>query len=333
MTAPSRPLVIRFGALGDLIMTLPAARALAAQYGEPVTVIAHGGWATPLLAGLPFVGEIAHLSSRGLPYLLSPQQQRLVRFMANHAGPAYLLEFDKKSASLCARAGLTMAGSVSAAGYRDDEHQVDLNARACGVDGPGFRRDPELFVSHEDLAAARAWLSEIGLQGDFVIIHPGNKRTQIRKGHNHKSWAAERWVETIRAVRAAGLPVLLTGTAKEQALCRPLAAHFDSGVTNIAGQTPIRRLLALLRMAHSAISVDTGPAHAAAAIGCPLVVLFGRTDPRVSGPIGLSPVRIVTGPADALVVSGQRGWWEHHCMEAISASQVIAAWQGLGARS
>jgi heptosyltransferase-2/heptosyltransferase-3 len=61
----------------------------------------------------------------------------------------------------------------------------------------------------------------------------------------------------------------------------------------------LRRLLALLSMAHSCISVDTGPAHVAAALDCPLVVLFGQANPSRFRPVSrTSPVQVIQGFAE-----------------------------------
>lgn len=335
---PDAPLLIRFGALGDLVMAIPAMRALAARHLRPCAVVAHGLWAPALLAGLPFVGAVHVLPSRRAPYWLSPAQWRLVRTLRQQrGGPAWLLESDAKSEGLCARAGLHLAGSLRAAGFRDDEHQVDLHRRVLGLAGdPAYRRDPELAVAEAERSACRAWLAALGLGAAApVVVHPGNKRTQRGSASNHKGWPAERWIATIRAVRAAlpAHPVVVTGTPGEAAMTAGLAAAVaDPMVRSVAGQTPLRRLLALLALAHSCISVDTGPAHAAAALGCPLVVLFGRTDPRVNGPIAArSPVRIVTGPPGAPEPPGEAGWWRHHDMAGIASDAVAEAWRGLGA--
>ena len=83
----------------------------------------------------------------------------------------------------------------------------------------------------------------------------------------------------------------------------------------------MRRLLALLRLAHSCISVDTGPAHIAAALNCPLVVLFGKANPGRFRPVAAnSPVQVLQGFADPA-----------HSTEPdighITVEQVMTAWQ------
>ena len=88
---------------------------------------------------------------------------------------------------------------------------------------------------------------------------------------------------------------------------------------NVARDLPLHRLLALQERAIGMISVDTGPAHSAGALGCPLVVLFGTADPDHYAP---------RSPGDAVVCL--RGH-DHHgaSMLAISVDQVVDAWSTL----
>jgi heptosyltransferase-2/heptosyltransferase-3 len=88
---------------------------------------------------------------------------------------------------------------------------------------------------------------------------------------------------------------------------------------DVAGEVPLTILAALCAQALGMISVDTGPAHVAAAIGCPLVVLFGDQDPRYIAPRAEhSPVEAVSGSPDL-----------ERPMLAIAPDEVIAAWQRL----
>jgi heptosyltransferase-2/heptosyltransferase-3 len=333
------PLVLRYGALGDMVMTTPALRALAARHGAPCAVAALGGWVPQLFRGLPFVGEIATVRSRKAPYWFSPDQWRLVDFLRRFRGhPVYLLVGDVRSAALAARAGLAATASVFALGTLPNEHQVDNQRRVCGFGADGYDRVPELATSAEELAAARAFLAAEAGAAPVVLVHAGNKKTMgggwRKRSRNLKHWPVERWVETVRAVLAhqPEARVLLTGSPGEQELVAGIvAACGDPRATSIAGRTGLRQLLGLLRLAHSMISVDTGPAHAAAAVGCPLVVLFGQTDPRTNGPISRSsPVAIVTGPPGAPALDGEAGWAAHHSMDGVAVAQVVAAWKGLG---
>src|SRR5471032_586296 len=91
MTA--RPLVMRCGAFGDMVLLTALLRQLQARLGTPADLIASGAWTVPLLAGQPGVGEIFILQSRKSPYLASRGQQRLVRWLrAREAGPTWFCD-------------------------------------------------------------------------------------------------------------------------------------------------------------------------------------------------------------------------------------------------
>ncbi len=321
-----------------MVMTVPALRALASRHGAQCAVAAIGGWVPQLYRGLPFVGEIATVRSRKAPYWFSPDQWRLVDFLRRFRGhPVYLMVGDERSAALAVRAGLAATASIFALGTLPNEHQVDNQRRVCGFAADGYDRVPELLSSAEERAAARAFLTAEAGAAPVVLVHAGNKKTMgggwRKRSRNLKEWPTNRWVETVRAVlvHKPEARVLLTGSMGEQELVAGIVtACGDPRVTSIAGRTGLRQLLALLRLAHSMISVDTGPAHAAAAVGCPLVVLFGQTDPRTNGPLSRSsPVAVVTGPPGAPAPDGEAGWAAHHHMDGISVAQVVEAWWGL----
>ena len=105
-------------------------------------------------------------------------------------------------------------------------------------------------------------------------------------------------------------------------MCRAIEAQCErrESVHGVADDLPLRRLLALLSIAHSCISVDTGPAHAAAALDCPLTVLFGKANPARFRPLSSrSPVQVLQGFADS---GGQPD------IGYISPERVLDAWSG-----
>ena len=99
------------------------------------------------------------------------------------------------------------------------------------------------------------------------------------------------------AARHPEAAILLLGVPQEAGLNDEiLALAATPTALNVADAMPMPRLLALQARAAGMISVDTGPAHSAVALGCPVVVLFGVADPvRIRPRGGATPVRVLTG--------------------------------------
>jgi heptosyltransferase III len=168
-----------------------------------------------------------------------------------------------------------------------------------------------------------------------VLVQPGHKKThkrgRIATATHDKHWPAERWGAAIRAVLAdvPGVAVLVCGSSREAPLVQEIVDAAGSPptgcrVVNIAAMKPtLQRLVGLTALAHSMISVDTGPAHIAGAMDCPLVVLYGsagwgRWKPRsASGNVQVLGPRALTPGAEVM---------------SIGVDAVLAAWRALQPR-
>ena len=327
------PLVVRFGALGDMILLTPVLRALAERHGAPCDVVGSGRFLGDLYAGLPFVGECFVIGSRKTPYWFNPDQWALVRWLrARQPAPVYVLQSDPLSVRLTTR-GCTITSSAVAIPARSKEHVVEHYARITGTAATGV----ELQVAMAELAEVDGWLQRLGVAGrDLVLLQPGNRRT-MRKGvaneDDRKYWPAERWLGVIRGVlmERPEARVLVIGAPSERMVTEPLAAACaDPRVISVAHDLPLRRLFALFTRAHSLISVDTGPAHAAVACGCPVAVLFAAADPRRIRPYHPTvPVAVIHGPPGAAEPDEPTAWSAAHTMDGIAVDAVLAAWRTL----
>lgn len=343
--APQTPLVIRFGAFGDMILLIPMLKLLAARYGRPCEVVASGPWTEPLLSRVPAAGPRILLTSRRAPYWFNRSQRQFVVWLRTRPpGPIYVFEPDEKPYALLARGGKTpdWICSMRDLPRQPGEHIVAHALRLARETPPALRASPAVTAGAGDAPDARptltdadrrdcqAWITQRGLDGaPLVLVQPGNKRTMRRgrrtRSSNVKYWPEENWARVIAAVRRS-LPasrVLLCGSPAERPLAEDIRQRSQAdGVVIATDDLPIPRLLALQERAHSMISVDTGPAHGAAAMGCPLVVMFARIDPQLYAPIPTSaPVKILS-PDPALAEAS---------MAMITPDQVVAAWQQLAA--
>lgn len=356
----SSPLVVHHGAIGDLIQLTAMLQALAARRGGACDVLAGGSPAPTILAGLPFVGEVRRLAdSRRRPYWTSPSQRALVRWLRRRGpSPCWVVERWRRPVapwsertrleSLLERAGVGAEHWVTT---RDRErppleHAVDYYQSLARLDPPanpdptvrvGSGDDagepapaPRLTVSDEERDACRSWLAGLGWDGEPLIA----MQTEARRRKTRGRWPAGNWLRLIEEVRAR-LPegrILFVGSPRESDKTEALAAAADDPrVTSVAHDLPLRRLFALLTLTHSCVSLDTGPAHAAAALGCPLVVLTGTADPRRNRPLGTAGrVTVLTAwPRDEWTDDPQY-WFDHHDMSAIPVADTVAAWESLG---
>ncbi len=340
-----RPLVVRFGAFGDMVLLTALIRELHALFLAPVDVLTSGPWSEPLLSGQPGVGTVYALRSRKTPYWLAPDQRRIVgELRARRIGPTWLCDDDDDARRLLARAGWSSDWIVDVAAHPrlPDEHATTQWRRFAGVMPraaaghalPGAATAEvgcELRVSDPERAALEAWLGARGIAGArLLLVQMGNKRT-MRRGTrrlaaNHKYWPPERWRSVLEGLRARhpGHAILLLGTGPEYALNQALMGQANlAGLHNVADDLPVPRLVALLARADGLITVDSGPAHAAAAVACPQVVLFGRALPSLYRPWG-------SAGAPALVLTGTLEGEPN--MLGITAEEVIAAWERLPLR-
>ena len=338
----SRPLVMRCGAFGDMVLLTPLVRALAARFGTPVDIVSSGAWTEPLLTGQPGVGTLYLVRSRRRPYLISPDQWRLVRRLRERGpGPTWFLDPAGVGRTLLTRAGIGAEWIVDGEAFPrlPGEHYLERFAR-IGAATPaalGAVAAAAPVVSGTALvvdAPARAdldrWLAAQGLADrPLLLVQAGNKRTMRRgdrrRASNTKYWPEERWGAVVAAMhaRCPAHAVLLLGVPSEYALNEDIRRHAAvPGVVNAAADLPIPRLLALLERAAALVSVDTGPAHAGAAVGLPQVVLFGAADPALYRPWGAA------GAPVACVAAEPRG-----PLEALPAAPVIEAFRRLPLRS
>lgn len=341
-----RPLVVNFGRMGDLIMLLPMIRALQARFGAPVDIVCSGHSTRGLLERQPGVGTLYWIRSRKDAYWRTPRQWRLVRALRERgAGPTWICD-DRadEGRRLLARAGVPPTSIVDVRSWprAPGEHVVDhwlrfarlMPANRCAGASPYAAASvpiPSLIVTPEQRADLDAWLVRRALDGQpLVLVQAGSRSTTrwgraFRRPTNQKYWPVERWARVLDGIasREPRARILLTGVPNEARInARILRRVRTDRALDVARDLPIRRLLALQERASGMVSADTGPAHSAAALGCPLVVLFGIEDPRVYAPrTAQGEVIYLTGTVD-----GERS------MLGIEPGQVVDAWRQLRRR-
>lgn len=305
--APPRILVIRGGALGDFVLTLPAigllrqnfpaarieilgyrqflAIAEGRHYADAVRSIEYGPMASFFARNAELPEELAaYFAGFGhvFSYLFDPDGI----FEANlrRAGVRNLVTLDPRPAE-----GLHAAFHLAR----------PMEKYALFLEDPAAR----LFPTAADHEAAARFLD--GLQAPWVAIHPGS-------GGARKNWPADRWARVAETVPNASWVV--TGGEADGDLPESLAARLPAGRVRVARDLPLPVLAAVFSRCTLYLGNDSGISHLAAAAGAPCVLVFGPTDPAVWAPRNPG-VRVVAAPGGDLaalevasVVGALPGW-------------------------
>jgi lipopolysaccharide heptosyltransferase I len=174
----------------------------------------------------------------------------------------------------------------------ENPHLVDYYLKMIGAAGASDLNVE--FVFPKDSAAVDSiakLLASYEIDSDnYAVIAPGSAQ-------NTKCWPIERFATLAEKISSQfGLPIVAIGTSSETALIEQLKEMAHVPVTNIAGRTSLRELTALLKAARLVVSNDTGPGHIAAALGTPLAMMFSWSNPARIAPYGRTECMVANEP-------------------------------------
>ncbi|MEU8262114.1 HAD-IIIA family hydrolase [Micromonospora sp. NPDC048999] len=343
VAAPAAPprrgtvLVARSDAAGDVLVTGPAIRAVAAGAQRVVLLCGPRGRAAAEL--LPGVDEIVEWP---LPWIDAP---------AGPVDPADLRRLTDRLAALGAQEAvvftsfhqsalplallLRMAGTPRISAISDDypgslldvRHRVPVGvpeperalslAAAAGYALPADD-EPGLRLRTDRLPPAPAGLGEPG----YVVLHPGSSVET-------RACPPELATRIVRVLSAAGHRVVVTGGPDERGLTARVAA---AGGLDLGGCTGLGELAAVIARAGALVVGNTGPAHLAAALGVPVVSLFAPTVPFGQwGPYRVPTVRLGDAGAACRDTRATRCPVPGHpCLSAVEPGRVLEALRLLG---
>jgi heptosyltransferase-3 len=283
-------LVIRGGAVGDFILTLPSIGLLRTAFSDQ---------------RLEILGyrQIAALADRRFyaDAVRSIEYGPMARFFSrdgelDDALAAYFAGFGQVVSYLSDPQGV-FEGNLRRAGvkalisayrpWREGEHAAcqlakPLEQMALFLEDPAAR----VFPTREDSEQAARHLLRSGVR---VALHPGS-------GSQRKNWMLGRWKEVVQrlAERIPDLDLLLVGGEADQEQLDEFTRGLDLPVQRLEN-LPLPELAAVLQQCQLFLGHDSGPSHLAAAVGTRCVLVYGPTDPRVWAPTN-SGVRVLEAP-------------------------------------
>lgn len=274
-------LLLRFSAIGDLILTTPLLRALRARYpGGRITFVTREDLADTLRHNpridrlitwrhrTPLTGLIRELRAGNWTHRLDLHdslRSRRIRLQVSGAWSTYPKHRLRRTALIATRR--RWGGALGHVAER-------YFAAAKGLEVTPDGGPPEFFLSREAESTAERFLVEhsLGRTRRLVALVPG-------AAHFTKRWPESHWRALIELLHPAH-DIVIVGGPSEHEVGERLASATSSGIASAAGRFPLLTSGALIKRADVVVSGDTGLLHLATAVGTPAVALYGPGVPE-----------------------------------------------------
>ena len=330
-------LIIKLRYLGDVLLATPVLQALRKAWPQARVTVAVNRGTEAILTHHPCVDEILvvdRFNWRSQWALLRDLRRRRFDCVLD------LSDSDRSAVLTMASGAPTRVGfnwehrwrglvytNIVEAAY-GDMHIVDYDLATLEPLGIApATGQPSIHLGTKDEAEASRLIDETELAGRlWIMIHPGAR-------YWFKSWAEERFAALIDHLALRGLPSALVGGVGDREKAGRIASLCRRPPIDLVGRTSVMGLAALMKHATLFIGNDAGPMHMAAALGVPVVGLFGPSDPRVWGPRGACVDVLYKGMdcRGCFHPACERG--AESCMNQITVAEVMQAVDRMLART
>ncbi len=313
--------------VGDAIMSLPVLSGLMRLFPQAEITVLAARRVSPLFLGLPGVAEV-------IPYPAALEKWRVLWGLRGRFQLAVTLANSLESAL-----GLCLLRAPVRLGYTADARGPLLKPAVSGRRRLGGLHmvfyylgllktlgevdsftPPALYLREEETAAAAKLLAATGSgSGPWVGLSPGAAYGPAKR------WPPERFAAVGRELAwEFGARLVLLGGPGEARVANQVKAQLDLPVLDLTGKTDLRQALAVLSQLNLLVTNDSGLMHAAAALGVPLVAVFGSTDPAATGPFS-TQATVLHHPLPCSPCRRRTCSLGYPCLTAIGVEEVLAA--------
>lgn len=291
----NRILILLTGGSGNMILFTPALRALREKFPEAHIALLVGPYgAEKVIERSPFVNEVI---------VYNPQRYHLfqkIKFVNALRKKGFVLTitstgmnaFKSSFLSYLIRASYRVGEDIGKRGlfynikvpYNSGLHMVEGNLRliqALGIIAK--EKNPFIWITEEDRAVGKEFFKENGLEESRLVIgiHPGSGSYQ----KSFRRWPKERFAQAgDRLAKKYKVQEILVGGSEEVSLSEGIAEMMREEPIIATGKFTLSQTAAIIEKCHLFISNDSGLMHVAAAVGTPLVAIFGPTVFTRTGP-------------------------------------------------
>jgi ADP-heptose:LPS heptosyltransferase len=330
--------VIRFSALGDVLLTLPVLGPLAEATSTRVIFITREPYKN-IIARHPDVSAVYTIPAKGAGG--RADVGTVCERITGDSGGKISFVVDLHRVPL-SRYALSLITADDKTTYRKygvrrlilTTFGIDLLPRTTvrvpelygnaleplGVNGPDY--DFRLAV---DAARRDDLLDKLGLRVDYAAVFPGAV-------YSTKAWHEEKYGDLVRRLAVGGIPVAVMGAPEERGLCGRVAD--GASVPNLAGEITVDDLPEVLSAATVVIGNDSAPIHFASVLGVPAIAIFGPTSPRFGFVPWVKGSEVLYVSLDCSPCSrhGRSRCWRsrRYCFDEISVDDVLTAVEKTG---
>ena len=288
---PARILIVRLGAMGDVIQTLPAVADLRARCPNAFIAWAVETRWSGLLQGNPHIDRVIRVGLREWRHAtLSPESWRQAAALARDLRDGdfdLALDFQGllKSAAIARLSRAQVCAGFERSSLREPLAELVYNhsiqpSRPHVVDR---YRELAVFATGSPVPEAATFAlpqgEPLSLPNRFVLASP-------QAGWGTKQWPPEHYSALAGMIHAEhGLPLVIDCNPGDRALAERICRNAPAGAA-VPHPSTIPQLIAATRRAEAVVGVDSGPMHLADALGKRGVAIFGPTDPARNGPYG-----------------------------------------------
>lgn len=319
--------------LGDAVMTVPAMGAVRKAFPHSEIVVVGNPAVAELFTEHPCCDRIIiwdkKNESRGLTGLLRFSRDLrkegfdlaiLFQNAIEAAIMAWLARIRNRMGYCTDGRGLLLTHGVPVSRRERRLHHVDYYLHM--LNRAGISSDPgqlSLYCTKEEIMWAREKLAD----RTWVAVNAGAAYGPAKR------WYPERFAATADKIHQEfKTHLLLLGGSGDIAVGSQISTTMQAPHLNLIGKTSIRQLMALLSQCRLLLTNDSGPMHIAAALGIPIVALFGPTDHTTTSPVS-NCCQIVRHEMDCAPCLKRHCPTDHRCMSAISVEEVMEAVRGL----
>ncbi|MDB5192626.1 MAG: glycosyl transferase family 9 [Segetibacter sp.] len=290
-------LIVRADNLGDLLMSVPAIRAVKETFNANITVLT-----SSMAAGVaPYIPEIDEIITFDLPWIktnnmvVSKTVFDVVETLKEKNFDAVII-FTVFSQNPLPAAMITYMAEIPlrlaycrenpydllSEWVPDKEpysfilHQVDRDLKLVGAVG-AYTENMQISLTLPESVWEHCLekLEVIGVDSSkpWIVFHAGVSEEK-------RKYPEEKWVATAKEMIRLGWQILFTGSSAEQHLTDDLAAAVGAKAFSLGGKLKLQEFIALIKNAPVVVSVNTATIHVAAAVQTPVVVLYAQTNPQ-----------------------------------------------------